>query len=273
MKFKLFLLSFLSVLQVVAQKQNFKSKSEFGLMGGGAYYIGDLNQYNHFKNSNLSLGLVYKYNVNTRLAFRANALFGTVEANDNQASNAVIVNRNLSFSSTIYEFAAGVEFSYLPFQIGNSQYFGTAYLLTEIGVFQMNPTADLNGDKIDLQSLGTEGQGTSLSSEAPYKKTQLTIPLGIGCKFSIGGRVTLSLEYGIRKTFTDYLDDVHANRYVNADDLAAINGPLSAGLSNRSLDNSVYGKRGNATTKDWYVFYGAMFSIRLGGPRKCNMPR
>jgi hypothetical protein len=83
----------------------------------------------------------------------------------------------------------------------------------------------------------------------------------------------LSLEYGIRKTFTDYLDDVHANRYVNADDLAAINGPLSAELSNRSLDGSVYGKRGNATTKDWYVFYGAMFSIRLGGPRKCNMPR
>lgn len=273
MRFKLFIFAFLTVFQAIAQKQNFRSKSEIGVMGGGAYYIGDLNQYGHFKNSNLAVGLVFRYNVNTRLAIRGNAMFGSVEANDNQASNPVIVNRNLSFSSTIYEFAAGVEFSYLPFQIGNSRYFGTAYLLTEIGVFQMSPTADFNGEKIDLQSLGTEGQGTSLSSEAPYKKTQLTVPLGVGCKFAIGGRVTLSLEYGIRKTFTDYLDDVQSNRYINPDDLAAINGPLSAELSNRSLDGSVYGKRGNTTTKDWYIFYGTILSIRLGGPRKCNMPR
>ena len=81
------------------------------------------------------------------------------------------------------------------------------------------------------------------------------------------------MEYGIRKTFTDYLDDVHSSRYIDSDQLGAINGPLAATLSNRSLDGSRFGTRGNPSTKDWYAFFGAMLSFRLGGPRVCNMPR
>ncbi len=272
MKFFSAIVFFFLLTNVLAQKQNFRSKSELGVLLGGSYYIGDLNQYNHFKNTKPALGVVYRYNVNPRLAFRANVLYGNVTAFDSQSGNATLQNRNLSFSSEIYEFSVGTEFSYFPFQIGHPRYKASAYLLAEIGVFQMNPTTKVNNDVIELQSLGTEGQGTSLSSEGPYSKTQLCIPLGVGFKVSLGKRVSMSLEYGIRKTFTDYLDDVHSSRYVNPDDLADINGPLAASLSNRSLDGSRFGKRGNPTTKDWYVFFGGMITFRLGGGARCNMP-
>ena len=55
MKVKLFILTLLSLQQLVAQKQNFRSKSEIGVMGGGSYYIGDLNQYNHLLISVLTI--------------------------------------------------------------------------------------------------------------------------------------------------------------------------------------------------------------------------
>lgn len=253
----------------LAQKSNFRSRSELGVMLGGSYYIGDLNQYAHFKNTKPSIGLLYRYNINPRVAFRSNFTYGSVTASDAQSRNASLLNRNLSFSSRLYELAAGVEFSYFPFQLGHSRYNATAYLIAEIGFFQMNPTAEFNGEVIELQSLGTEGQGTELSSRGAYSKTQLCVPLGFGCKFSLGKNVSLSMEYGIRKTFTDYLDDVHADRYINMDDLAATNGPLAAAMSNRSLDGSRYGKRGNPRTKDWYAFFGMMLTFKLGRPPIC----
>jgi hypothetical protein len=269
-RFFLFLTLMLSCSSVgFAQRQNKKSMSEFGFMGGGMYYIGDLNSFNHFKNTNFSGGLLYRYNIHSRLSIRANVIAGSVNASDEGAKEAIVANRNLSFQSKIYEVAGGLEFNYFPFQLGHDRYKGTAYLLAQIGLFHMNPTTNFNGDVIELQSLGTEGQGTALSSKNFYSKTQLCIPLGIGAKLSLGKKASVNFEYGIRKTFTDYLDDVGAARYVDPAELAAVSGPLAAQLSNRSLDGNRFGRRGNPTTKDWYTFFGVMFTFRLGKPDTC----
>jgi hypothetical protein len=117
--------------------------------------------------------------------------------------------------------------------------------------------------------LGTEGQGSSLNSKNQYSLTQLTIPLGVGCKLSLGKKASMTFETGIRKTFTDYLDDVHSESYVDLDVLAAENGPLAAALANRSLNGNRYGKRGTEATKDWYFFSGMMLTFRMGAPNKC----
>ena len=254
-----------------AQRHTLLSRSELGFVAGGSYYIGDLNSYGHFKNTQPAVGLMYRFNIHSRLTLRANFTYGNVKASDAGSDKPVINNRNLSFASEIFEGAAGVEFHYFPFQIGHPRYKGTAYILAEIGLFHMNPTTDINGEQIELQSLGTEGQGTDLSSEGHYKKVQLAVPLGVGFKVSLGKSVAIGMEYGIRKTFTDYLDDVKAARYVNPDDLSAVSGPLAATLSNRSLDGSRFGRRGNPTTKDWYAFFGMTVTFKLGNPRKCPM--
>ncbi len=258
-------------LSVLGQQQNFRSKSELGVMLGGSFYTGDLNQFRLFYNTHVAGGLVYRYNIHSRLSFRANVLYGTVSASDADAKLSLLVNRNLSFQSNIYEVAAGVEFSYFPFKLGSDKYKGTAYLLAEIGLFHMNPKAMYNGDWVELQPLGTEGQGSSLSSKRNYSLTQLSIPLGVGCKLSLGKRASLSLEYGIRKTFTDYIDDVKANTFVDRGALEQENGSVAAALANRNINGDDYGKRGNAVTKDWYTFFGAMLTFRIGKPNLCPM--
>jgi hypothetical protein len=268
MKFLLLILLFWT-LQVGAQQQNHRSRSELGVILGGSNYLGDLNSYNPIYHIKPAGGVLYRYNVHSRLCWRGSLLYGSVGASDADASESLLQNRNLSFESTIYELGSGLEFSYLPFQLGHDKYRGTAYVMVGVSLFHMNPTTQYNGEKIELQPLGTEGQGSSLNSEGNYSLTQLSVPLGVGVKFSIGKRSAIGLEYGIRKTFTDYLDDVGSDGFVDASVLADENGPLAATLSNRSLDGSRFGKRGTASSKDWYSFFGATLTFRLGKPNKC----
>ena len=133
----------------------------------------------------------------------------------------------------------------------------------------MNPKTYLNGEEIELRPLGTEGQGTVLNKKGTYSNFQICLPLGIGAKAQVGKSITVNLDLGIRKTFTDYLDDVKAASYVDVATLSQYSGETAALLSNRSIDGARHGYRGNPSTKDWYVYAGGMISVRLGRGRKC----
>ncbi len=263
---------FLSKL-AYSQRHNFRSRSELGLMVGGMYYIGDLNPYKQYNNTQLSGGILFRHSVHSRMSYRASLIYGSVTADDKLSTNQLQKNRNLNFKSTIYEFSAGVEFNYLPFEVGHDKYKGTAYLMAGIGIFQMNPTTQLDGASIQLQPIGTEGQSSVLSSKGNYSLTQFTIPFGLGVRATIAKRASVNFEIGFRKTFTDYLDDVHLDTYVDYTDLSDANGPIAATLSNRSLNNDPLGKRGDSSTKDWYVFTGIMFMFNLGSPSTCYYHR
>ncbi len=253
----------------IAQRPTNKSRSELGILAGGMYYIGDLNQYGHFNNTKPSAGLIYRFNIHSRLAFRANATFGSISADDRDSRYSQLRNRNLNFKSDIYELASGVEFNYKPFQIGHPRYKATAYLLFQVGVFYFNPKTEYGGKDIALRDVGTEGQETDLASGRKYSRLALTLPVGLGFRFSLGKKMSLGVEYGIRKTFTDYIDDVGKGDYLNPTQLTIARGSTAADLNNRSLNGMQYGKRGNPNTKDWYAFVGVGLTVRLGSPRKC----
>lgn len=239
-------------------------------MVGGSYYIGDLNRYDHFKNTNLSLGLIYRYHVNSRLALRGTIRYGKVEAYDAESDKPDQIARNLSFESNIFEFAGGLEFNYLDYKLGNDDYSITPYMFLDIGVFRMNPRTEYKGEMIELQPIGTEGQNSDLSDKNAYPLTQLVVPFGIGLKVNLGKRAAMSLEYGFRKTFTDHLDDVGGGMYLDRNDLAQQNGSIAAELSDRSSsDVQMTGPRGNPETKDWYSMFGIMFTFSLGNPDIC----
>ena len=258
--------------QLRAQQPNFFSRSEIGFHAGTMFYIGDLNQFKPFYKSKLAGSLVYRFNVHSRLTLRFNATYGNVAADDKDATQDLTRNRNLSFTSHIAEIAGGVEFHYLPFQFGNRRYIGTAYMITQIGVFQMNPKTEYNGEMIALQNIGTEGQNNA-SGTRTYNKYQLCVPMGLGVKVSLGKFCSFNLDIAIRKTFTDYLDDVGADTYMAPELLESINGADAVALANRSLDGSTFGKRGNSTNKDWYVYAGAMLTFRLGKGNNCPVIR
>ena len=255
------------------QQANLFSRSEIGFSIGQMYYLGDLNKFKPFYKSNWAGGLMFRYSINSRLSLRFNYLQGKVEAYDSDAKNPVTINRNLSFQSPIKEVAGGIEFHYFPFQFGQKRNAGTAYILAQMGVFYMSPSIVINGETIDLQALGTEGQGTSANSKRKYSKFQVCIPLGLGAKASIGKNITFNFDVAIRKTFTDYIDDVKAATYTDATIIANEYGSLAGDLSNQSLNDSRFGRRGNPTTKDWYVYCGGMVTIRLGKGNKCPVLR
>lgn len=252
-----------------AQRSTRWSRSELGPMIGGTYYLGDMNQFRQFHYTQLAGGLVYRFNINSRIALRGNLIYGNLKGDDASAKSELLKNRNLNFTSTIYELAGGIEFNYFPFEIGHQRYKGTAYLLTQVGLFHMNPMTIYDSEKIALQPLGTEGQGSSLSSKKNYGLTQLCIPIGVGARLTLGKWACISTEIGLRKTFTDYIDDVHSDTYVDPTILAAENGPIAADLSNRSIDGSRYGKRGTSSSKDWYVFSGVTITFKLGSKNPC----
>lgn len=269
---KYIILAFILLISGVSnsQTENFRSRSSFGFMVGGSYYIGDLNHFYHFRRTNLSAGVIYRYYLNSRLALRGGIRYGTVEGYDSDAKNSFQQNRNLSFQSDIYEVTGGLEFNYKNYKLGNTDYFFSPYMFIDLGVFRMNPQTEYNGELIDLQPIGTEGQGSSLSDKNPYNLTQLVIPLGVGFKMNLGKKAAVSFEYGIRKTFTDYLDDVGAGNYIDPTELAQENGDIASRLSDPSLGSTpMVGSRGNSSTKDWYSMFGVMFTFSLGDPDKC----
>lgn len=254
-----------------AQRSTFLSRSELGIHIGQMYYLGDLNPSKQFYQSNLAGGLMYRYNLQTRMALRFNFTAGSVEAYDKDSEKPLLVNRNLDFQSKIREFVGGIEFYHSPFRIGNKRYFGTFYFLTQVGLFYMNPTTNFNGETVELNEIGTEGQGSFLNKKRKYNNLQLCVPIGIGGKLSLGKLATFNLDIAIRKTFTDYLDDVASDTYLDPISLSSANGSTAAALANRSLDGNRFGKRGNSSTKDWYVYFGGMVSIKLGKERNCSL--
>jgi hypothetical protein len=256
-----------------AQRQPDKS-AEIGVFLGGSYYIGDLNPMIHFgPQTKPAGGVVFRYNLNPRLAVRANALFGKIEADDAMSNSSAQQQRNLNFKSSITELSAQLEFNFLDYQIGNERRKFTPYIFFGLAGFKFNPIATYNNYDFSLQPLGTEGQGLDGgSSKKKYRLIQMSIPFGVGIKTNLSKNIGLSVEWGMRKTFTDYLDDVSTNYYDPAL-LAAAHGPASAVASDPSKGtdpnfSNVGRQRGNPTTKDWYSFAGIALTIKLKGKRE-----
>jgi len=68
-----------------------------------------------------------------------------------------------------------------------------------------------------------------------YGLTQLSIPFGGGVKMALSDDINLRLEVGLRKLFTDYLDDV-STTYADEDELRANNGQLAVDYAFRGDD-------------------------------------
>lgn len=257
--------------------QSFGEKSELGFLIGGSYYTGDLNRMGHFRELSEAGGVLFRYNLNPRVAIRSTVLVGQIKGDDANSKVSYYQNRNLNFQSLLVEGSFGLEFNYLTYVTGRTigqRYWYTPYMIVQLAGFYFNPKAMLDDNLYELQPLGTEGQGTSLSNKRNYRRFQPSIPIGLGLKINLSKKVQFSLEYGIRLTFTDYLDDV-SGTYVDRIELAAINGEIAATLSDRSLNpmgnsgRNTGMRRGDGVFNDWYAFFGAGLTIKLGQRPKC----
>lgn len=252
------------------------SSTEVGLFLGGSYYAGDLNPSGHFNHIHPAVGVLYRKNYNPRMAIKGILSYGRISGNDASAKEESQRSRNLSFRSNIYEFAVEGEFNFLPYATGYKNFAATTpYVFAGIAVYHFNPMGMYQGSWHALQPLVTEGQGTVFTNIKTYSLTQFSIPFGVGAKINIDKRVGINLEWGLRKTFTDYLDDV-SGMYVNPVFLASDKGVVAATLSDKSVSaeggSNAGRQRGNSFTNDWYSFAGVIITFKLDGKAKCDAP-
>ncbi len=253
--------------------------TEIGIFLGASYYTGDLNPGGHFNRfTHPAAGGLYRINFNHRFSAKAIASLGMLEGDDAYSLNEAHNNRNLSFRSKIYEFAVEGELNFLPFAIGNKKTaISTPYVFAGVAVYHFNPQGMYEGSWYNLQPIGTEGQGSAFSNEKTYSLTQFAIPFGVGLKVNISKRVGINFEWGLRKTYTDYLDDV-SGKYADPDLLASEKGPVAAALSDKSIvkegGSNAGRQRGNSYSRDWYSFAGVIITFKLTRKEnECDVPR
>src|ERR1700739_686523 len=231
----LLLICCLSVFLAFKAQNNNKQyfSHDVGVLLGASYYIGDLNSKNFYM-SQPAAGIFYRFNYNYRVAFRGGFNYGNIQGDDSQSSDPYQLERNLNFKTSIMEFYSQAEFNFWEYKTGHKDFIFSPYIFIGIGVFHFNPQAHFGNQWIDLRNLSTEGEGTPLNtSQKPYKLTQPSIPFGIGFKLTMSQQIGLGFEWGPRKTFTDYLDDV-SGKYVDPTKLAEYKGGVAATLSNTS---------------------------------------
>jgi len=146
---------------------------EFGLAGGGSYYLGDLNPAKHFQNICLSYGALARYNIDSRWAVKLAAMRGTVEANASQGT-PFVQTLGLSFESHVTDISAVAEFNFLPYFTGSERNRISPYIYTGISLFFYNP----KDDGVELRALGTEGQNIGFEGRKVYSSYSFSIPFG-----------------------------------------------------------------------------------------------
>lgn len=259
------LLCLWTVMPTVALAQ----RSEIGLLGGGAFYLGDINPKGLFSQTRQAGGLYYRFNINTRWAFRFGLTYGRIQADDKHFNNP----RNLNFRNDIVDMAATIEVNFLNFFIGSKeQYRFTPYLTAGAAMCFSNPKAyyfnevNKRTEWVALHPLHTEGQGLP-NGPKNYSLSPFAFPFGLGFRYSISPRVAIGAEWTMRLALTDYLDDV-SGVYYDPAQLMQEYGKQAHDLGDPAAEKHMIGaQRGDKGTFDWYSFAGVTISVKLGRER------
>ena len=242
---------------------------EIGPYVGGSYYLGDLNPGKHFAMMSPAYGGIVRCNFTPRVVGRINFMFGTVSGDDLKMK--AVENRNLNFESQIFEISLQGEVNFLPYYTGSWRQFFSPYIFGGIGAFTMNPTGIVNGEKLTLRELGTEGQlSGAYPDKEPYNLTQICIPFGLGFRVSFWKNFCAGIEWGLRKTFTDYLDDCSTVYYVEWENIDITHNAYIA--SDPTQNHKPDMQRGTSESNDWYSFLGftLTYKINLFKKSDCN---
>jgi opacity protein-like surface antigen len=240
---------------------------EIGGIGGFSTYSGDLNpttkmtSHGEFR---YSIGGFLRYNFNDYFTAKLGVSIGRLSARDYESQDPGRKARNLQFKSVFVESAFTIECNILGYDPIFMTKRISPYVFAGIGVVNFNPKTLYNGEWVELQPLNTEGQGLpEFPGRKPYKKVAMAFPFGFGVKVALTDRINVGFEAGLRKTTTDYLDDV-SKTYLADNIMSEKYGQASAQLANRSGTTKQTGdQRGSPENKDWYAIGGMTISYNL----------
>jgi len=240
---------------------------EFGGWIGISNYFGDLNTNTSFEYLGPAGGALFRYNWSNRWDYKIAFSTGFVGYEDVASAYPFQQARNLSFKTNIYEVSNELEFNFFRYEKERTEFNFTPYITTGIGFFFFNPKTDYEGESYNLREFGTEGQRNPDSDKKPYTRVSLAIVAGGGFKYAFNPRWALGVEAGVRRTFTDYLDDVSGVYPANIN-----NGDGTSDIARKLSDRSVEigepmgfaGKqRGSSQKKDFYMFTGISLTYTI----------
>jgi len=246
---------------------------EVGAMLGASTYNGDLTPgLIDTKQIHAAGGVIARVNINKYFTVKGNVYYGEISGDDKDATNPQLRQRNLNFKSNILDISVNGEINLTGFDPSKKDYKTSPYLFLGIAVFNFDPYGydPVSNSWVRLQPLGTEGQGTPrYNIRTKYALTQISVPFGIGLKHSLSEHWNIGLEFGLRKTFTDYLDDV-SSTYVDNKYLSQFSGALAARMAiGNNPANAAFGDnvlRGDPNSNDWYMMGGIIISYNILPP-------
>jgi hypothetical protein len=270
-------------------------KFELGVGLGPMFFVGDLGGNKGVGRSfvkdldlplaKLSKGVYLNYYPTEFIGVRLAANLGYLEGDDSQAPDKGGAEmdrreRGLSFRTQIKEAYAALEIypTYFIERYDGLQGKLRPYLLAGAGMFKFDPeTKDVDGRWVKTAPLRLEGQGfAEYPDSKPYNLTQKHVLGGIGFKYYIKENLYLGLEILHRKLFTDYVDDVSNNYYIDPIYFDQYLSPAQAVQARRLYYRGTYSfpstrpyeefaQRGDPKQNDAFFSSILRFGWRIGG--------
>lgn len=221
MRYLIIFFFFISNMKSIAQIH------EIGIYAGGSNFIGDVGATKYISPNQPAFGAIYKWNRSPRHSFRFSLIVTDLEGLDSESDDPRRQQRDYSFKNNIVELSAGIEFTFLDFnlhEVGNKS---TPYLYTGISFANFENYYFNNSGARIYENTNSNAYG---------------IPMTLGFKTTITEKFIFAVEIGARYTFTDELDGSMPDTKVFIDNFGI----------------------GNTNNNDWYVFTGATLTYTFG---------
>lgn len=176
-----------SVFTILFSVQATAQRSEVGFGLGTFNYTGDLARSYNFLNSKPAATVFYRSNMSKVVSFRVSITGGKIGASDKRPIDPFAQKRNASFNIFVMEASSVFEYHFLNWRDERRILRYSPYFFGGLALFGMSG----NGQKT-----------------ASYSNFQGAIPFGVGIKYILNPKWYVALEFGARKTFFDYLDNI-----------------------------------------------------------------
>lgn len=250
--------SLLTLLSTLFMADSNAQRWSLGMGTGFSQYVGDIRDESAGAMLRPTASFGFHYKTTGRLHWSINTSITSLKATDANTDNK---SRGLSFNTTLAELSV---LARVDLRKGKRI---TPYLTAGTALFFVDPWAEAaNGDKVKLYPLSTGGQGlTQYPDVKEHSKTNISLPFGGGFDFALAKGIHLEMDVILRKTFTDYIDDL-GSVYPDRAALSAARGTQAVSYAWRGSGAypAAGSVRGDADDKDWYSSFNLRLKIPMG---------
>jgi hypothetical protein len=169
----------LAVQPSLAQQYKYEVGPTLGITG----YLGEANNSNLFKHPSVTGGGIFRYNHNSRWAFKANLNYANIKGNSKDLETVYPDQGEYSVSASLIDLGMTAEFNFLNFGRG-----------------------PMYKKYKPISPYMVAGVGFVFAINKGHNQASFTVPIGIGVKYKYKDRLNAGFEFTMRKEFSDRID-------------------------------------------------------------------